>query len=209
MIITVGNTKGGVGKSTIACNLAVTGAIEGKRVLLIDADDPQGSSTGFRGLRKKNDIKAMSIPTPTLHKDVKDFMGFDLVIIDAGGKETTVFRSAIMACDLLLLPVLPSQNDLWGTADTIHILREARSYKDLKAFILLNRIIMHTKIAMEAQEALKKIEGDATILKTILYSRVTYIHSIGHGEGVIEYEPGSKAAAEIKALYQELLSILS
>ena len=107
MILTVGNTKGGVGKSTIACNFSVESALAGKKTLLIDADI-QGSSIGFRASREKNDIKAMSITTPTLHKDIKDFQ-FDMVLIDVGGRDSAVFRSAIMACDLMIIPVLPSQ----------------------------------------------------------------------------------------------------
>ena len=51
VIITVGNTKGGVGKTTIAVNLAVEAAKDGKNVLLIDTD-PQGSSTAFRSERE-------------------------------------------------------------------------------------------------------------------------------------------------------------
>jgi len=70
MIITIGNSKGGVGKSTIACNLATIAAKQGKKVLLVDAD-PQASSLGFRSIRKEDDIKATAITTPTLHKDLK------------------------------------------------------------------------------------------------------------------------------------------
>ena len=70
MIVTVGNTKGGVGKTTIAVNLAVEAAKDGKTVLLIDTD-PQGSSTAFRTEREKDDIKAVALVSDKLHKDIQ------------------------------------------------------------------------------------------------------------------------------------------
>ena len=85
-IIVVANSKGGAGKTTIATNLAVECSRAGKSVFLIDADE-QGSSIGFRGLRKTADIKAMAITAPTLHEDLKDF-DFDYIVVDVGGKDT-------------------------------------------------------------------------------------------------------------------------
>ena len=114
-VISVVNQKGGVGKSTIACNLAVNAVLDGKRTLLIDAD-PQGSSLSFRAIRGADDLKAVSITQPTIHKDIGDFENFDLVIIDAGGRDNTLFRSAVTAAakGMLLIPVLPSQYDIWA-----------------------------------------------------------------------------------------------
>ena len=96
MIITIGHTKGGVGKSTISANLSVCFALDKKKVLLIDADI-QGSSMAFRASRTKEDIKAMAITKPTLHADLKDFSTIDIIIIDTDGRDRGVFRSAILA----------------------------------------------------------------------------------------------------------------
>lgn len=204
--ICVGNQKGGVGKSTIADNLAVIAANEGRRTLLIDAD-PQGSSMAFRGLRQKDDIKAMSITTPTLHKDLRGFAdAFDYCFIDAGGRDSSVFRSAIMACDILLIPTLPSQYDIYALLDTLEILKEARVYKEIPAFLVLNQML-HAKVSSDAQEALQEIAGkhEIALLHTTLYSRVAFKNSVGEGQGVTEYEPNGKAALEMKTLYNELL----
>jgi len=210
-VISIVNQKGGVGKSTIACNLAVISAFDGKRTLLIDAD-PQGSSLAFRTLRKQDDIKAVSITQPTIHRDIGDFEYFDLIIIDAGGRDNTLFRSAIVAASrgILMIPVLPSQYDIWATEDTIKILKEARVYADIQAYVLLNQVLQNTTISKEAKEALEQItsEENVHLLDTTLYSRVDYKKSIGNGQGVVEYQPKGKAAEEMNNLYMELKGIL-
>lgn len=203
MVITIGSTKGGVGKTTIALNLAVESALAGVKTLLVDAD-VQGSSLSFRSTREKDDIQAMAITTPTLHKDLKEFEKvYGLILIDAGGRESAVFRSAIVACDVLLIPVLPSQLDIWATNDTIRLLQEARTYKDIPAYFVVNQVT-NTKIAREAIEAMQGFTEDAGTLQNTLFSRTAYKSSIVAGKGVSEYEPRGKAAQEMRALYREL-----
>lgn len=210
-VISVVNQKGGVGKSTIACNLAVSAVNDGKRTLLIDAD-PQGSSISFRAIRQSDDIKAVSITQPTIHKDINDFNNFDLVIVDAGGRDNTLFRSAVTAASkgILLIPVLPSQYDIWATEDTFKTLMEARVYVDIQAYAVFNQTIQNTIISKEAKEALEEltIESDIKLLDTVLFSRVDYKKSISQGLGVIEYQPKGKAAEEMNNLYSEIKGIL-
>lgn len=207
-IIALGNTKGGVGKSTTAVNLAVAAALDGKKVMIVDAD-VQGSSMGFRGLRKSDNIKATSITTPTLHKDLGDLQGFDFIFIDAGGRDSTVFRSAIMACDLMIIPVLPSVYDVWAAGDTIEMVREAMIYKPgIKPRLLLNQLIPSTIMARETLEELEKFKEEIPLLDARLHSRSAYKNSVMQGLGVMESEPKGKAAAEVKALYDEVLSLI-
>jgi len=205
MVITVASTKGGVGKSTIAVNLAVEAARDGKRVLLVDSDI-QGSSIGFRAAREKDDIKAMSIITSTLHRDLGDFKNFDCIIVDVGGRDTGVFRSALLAADIVIVPVLPSQYDIWAAADNVENIRLARVVKEIKSFFLFNQVIQGTKISGEATAALEEIIGDDGIklMESQLVSRVAYKNSISKGLGVSEYEPNGKAAAEMHTLYEEI-----
>lgn len=211
-VIAIVNQKGGVGKSTIVCNLAVVAALGGKKTLIIDAD-PQGSSLAFRAIREIDNIKAVSITKATIHKDIGDFENFDLVIIDAGGRDNDLFRSAIMSAakGLLLIPVLPSQYDIWATEDTFNILNSARVFIDIDAYVLFNQNIKNTNISAEAMEALEDLisGSDIKVLKTILCHRVDYKNSIGKGMGVVEYSPKSKAAEEINSLYYELKNILN
>jgi chromosome partitioning protein len=197
-----------VGKSTIAVNLAVAAALEGKRVMIVDAD-VQGSSMGFRGSRESDDIKATAITTPTLHKDLSAFQGFDLIFIDAGGRDSTVFRSAVMACDLIIIPVLPSVYDVWAAGDTINMVREASIYKpQIKSRLLLNQLMPNTIMARETLEELGKFKEEISLLDSRLHSRSAYKNSVMQGLGVMESEPKGKAASEVKALYAEVINLV-
>lgn len=210
-VIVIGTQKGGVGKSTIAVNLAVKAVKMGKRVLIIDGD-PQGSSIGFRAIRETDDLKAVSIVQPTIHKDIGDFSNFDIVIVDAGGRDNTLLRSAVMAAaeGILLIPVLPSPYDIWATKDTFEILEEARIYIDIEAYTVFNRTIENTYVSKDASEILSEllVKYDVKQLKVVLHSRVDYSRSIGEGKGVIEFSPKGKAAEEINRLYDELSEIM-
>ena len=207
MIITVGNTKGGVGKTTIAVNMAVEAARDSKNVLLIDTD-PQGSSIAFRAEREKDDIKSVALVSDKLHKDVQGFVdSFDFIIIDAGGRDNAVFRSAVAACDLFLLPVLPSQFDVWAAEDAVKVYREIQPFNNMVGRMVLNMVRPNTKVSAEAEEALDEYRADLPLLKERLHNRVAFKVSISDGQGVTEYEPRGKAAQEVIALYSKLNKI--
>ena len=206
MIVTIGNSKGGVGKSTIACNLAVMAAKTGKNVLLVDAD-PQASSLNFRSIRESEDIKATAITTPTLHKDLKDFSNFDMILIDSGGRDTSIFRSAILAADLLVIPVLPSVYDIWAASDTIEIVKEAVLYNEkLVSRFLINMVLPNSIMGRDTQAALKE-HDEIPLLKQTVGARQVFKNALSMGQGVVEFEPKSKAAQEIAACYQEIIEL--
>jgi len=209
MKVTVGNQKGGVGKTTIATNMTVLSAIKKKKTLLIDAD-AQGSSMDFRRMRKENPIPihAVQIIQPTIHTDIESFKSFDHIFIDAGGRDSDTFRSAVMACDLLIIPVNPSPYDIWSSEETFKLLRQARIYKKIPAIIVLNQVIKNTKISRDVQQALEEVakEYDITLASTMIYSRVAYKESVSEGKGVCEFAPKTKADIEFNELYQEVIN---
>jgi chromosome partitioning protein len=211
-VVVVGNLKGGVGKSTISCNLGVAAALDGKKTLIIDSD-PQNSSMTFRSVRQSGNLKAVSIILPTIHKNIREFTDFDLVIVDAGGRDSALFRSAIIAATdgILIVPILSSQYDIWATEDTFAVLKEARGFKKIRACVLFNQVMQNTTINKDALETLQEMTGEnaVSILTAKLYNRVDYKKSISEGKGVMEYAPRSKAAQEVRALYEEVMQLLN
>lgn len=208
LIVTIGSTKGGAGKSTIAGNLAVAAGVRGMKVLLVDADT-QASSMSFRALREDNLIQAIAITTPKLHQDVPGFAeNYDLVLIDTGGRDSRVFRSAVGAADLLIVPVLPSVYDVWAAGDTLDLVREVHSFGiQTPTRLLLNQVIAGTVMGREADEALAEHSDIAPVMEARIHHRQVFKNAATTGKGVVEVEPKGKAAAEIEALLSEILEI--
>ena len=117
MIVVVGGIKGGSGKTTVATNLAVIRAGEGRDVLLIDADD-QETASDFTILRNERQegcasytsikLTGAAVRTETLRLRSK----YDDVIIDTGGRDTTSQRAALTVADILLVPFVPRSFDV-------------------------------------------------------------------------------------------------
>ena len=205
MIITVGNTKGGVGKSTISMNLAVEASIAGHTVLIVDTD-PQGSVIDFRNERDTEDISVVSVISNKLHKDIEKFKtSFDFIIIDAGGRDNGVFRSAIVASDLFILPVLPSQLDVWAAQDAVDAFEEMQTFRDIKGRIVLNMVDERTKLKNDVLDAVSAYKESLPLLTTQLHNLTAFKHAVPEGKGVSEYDKNGKAAKEINALFHEIL----
>ena len=211
-VITVASSKGGVGKSTISCNLAVQFAADGYSVELLDAD-PQGSAINFRHYREKDDIIASSNHTTKIYNDVSK-KPYDIVIIDAGGRDSQITRSAIAAATygILLIPFLSSPFDAMAFEDTLEILQEARAYTDIPAYAVFNLVDVRTKgnnISGESFLTELKERYDFKVLSSMLHFRIDFKNSIKNSQGVLEYKGrDNKAKEEMQALYDEIKTIL-
>lgn len=206
MIIGVLNQKGGVGKTTIAVNLAAVYAKTGQRVLLVDAD-PQGSSLAWSAARDEAPLfTVVGMAKPTLHKDMPNIAAdYDVVIIDGSPRVSELGRAAIMASDMVLIPVQPSPYDVWASADTVQLIKEARQFKEnLKAVFVINRKIVNTAIGRDVVTALANF--GLPVCDYALSQRVAFAESAARGLTVIETEPKSEAAREITTLARSLLS---
>ena len=206
VIIGVLSQKGGVGKSTISINLAAALTKRGGRVLLVDAD-PQGSAMAWSSAREAEPMfSVVGMAKPTLHKDLPEIAkDYDHVIIDGAPRVNDLGRAAIIASDLVVIPVQPSPYDVWAAAETVQLVREAQQFKaSLKAVFVINRKIANTAIGRDVAGALAQF-ADVPVLATSLTQRVVYAESAGAGLAVAEVAPGGEAAREVDRLADEII----
>lgn len=206
-VVAVINQKGGSGKTTAAVALASAWAIEGRRVLLIDAD-PQGSALLWASAREGDPLlTTVALPTSSLNREAAAMAGdYDAVVIDGPPRADSVTRSALMAADLAVIPVQPSSLDLWAAEAVLGAIAEARALRpDLLAVFLLNRRPARARIAEDAETYLQGLS--LPLLTTSLAQRVSYAEAMASGLSVLETDPRN-AGREAKALGAELAAIL-
>lgn len=205
MIIGLLNQKGGVGKTTLAVNLAAALTLRGSRVLLIDAD-PQGSALDWAAAREGAPLFAVvGLPRPTVHKEIGVVaQGYDHVVIDGPPRVTDLARSAIMASDLVLIPVQPSPYDIWAADEVVKLIAEARVYKEnLKSVFAVNRKIANTAIGRDVGEALAAYP--VPVLQASITQRVVFAEAVAQGKSIFEIDPDGPAAKEMLAVLDELM----
>ena len=203
MITVIGNLKGGCGKSTIAFNLAVWLAGAGENVVAFDLD-PQATLSDVAEVRHEEGIKpeiTVFRPESNPTKIMREHQGE--VLVDVGASNLWAMRQAIAMAQRILVPVPPSQADVWSTARFRDIINETVINRKERPEILLfvNRADTHPGIreSYETEEALASLEG-ITFLDSKICQRTAYRRSFSEGRAVFEMSSSSKAAKEFFAL---------
>jgi chromosome partitioning protein len=207
MIVSFLTQKGGVGNTTLALNLAGEWARQGKRVTLIDAD-PQGSALDWSQQRehagKPRLFGVIGLARDTLHRDAPELArDSDHVVIDGPPRVAGLMRSALLAADLVLVPVQPSPFDGWASAEMLALISEARIYRpQLAARFVLYRCAARTVIARETAQTLA--DHDPPVLLSTIGQRVAFASTAQSGRLVWETHGSGLAAREVSALSAEI-----
>jgi chromosome partitioning protein len=202
VIVTVGNTKGGVGKTTLAIQLALARALAGRDVLVVDGDR-QGSAQMAVAIRAEAGrlpgLACVQYPDgAVLRAQVQRQAGkYDDVVIDAGGRDSTALRAALALSDLLIVPFLPRSVDVWALADIANLVEEANGVRDgLRVYAVLNAADPGTSNDnTEAAAALADFP-QLTLLNAPIRRRKAFANAVGMGLSVEELSPRDPKACE-------------
>ncbi len=210
MITVIGSLKGGSGKSTVTFNLAIWLAMAECDVAVIDAD-PQATLSDALEVRKDEGFQPMVERLEARRMDDRGGLeARDEVLIDVGTASMDNLKQAISIADRLLVPVPPSQADIWSTQRFLRFIDSAAGRHKPEVLGFINRGDTHRAVreSDEAAAALVSLPG-IRYLRPRLSQRTVYRRSFSEGLAVFEQEPRGKGAAECNALaavlYAELL----
>ncbi|MFD2936167.1 AAA family ATPase [Spirosoma flavum] len=210
MVIVVGSQKGGVGKTTIATNLAAWLVKKGSDVLLVDADD-QGSAADFTAWREANldqcGYTLVQLTGSNVRKQIEALKPkYDHIVIDTGGRDTTSQRAAMFVCDIYLSPFAPRSYDLWTVTKVATLVDEIQAGREpFAAYSFLSRADIKSADNREVSLALQDY-SQLTFLPFPISNRKAFANSASKGLAVFEMEePDKKAVAELDALFNHII----
>jgi chromosome partitioning protein len=212
MIVLMGSGKGGVGKTTLAVQLARQRAAQGREVLLIETDKQQSAAL-WAAIRVQEQasppVPCVSIFGDRVADQVRSLIPkYDDLIIDTRGADSPEMRSAMTVANLLLTPIRTSQFDLATVSAMDSLLEQARGFNpDLQAYIVLNGTSTNAKSKREqdVRDSLGSLKHYTGVLRTGISSRTAFEQVAEQGRAVTEFKQrDSKAIAELEALTAEV-----
>ena len=207
MIVLIGSQKGGCGKSTIATNLAAQAASNGCDVVLIDSDVQCTSATWAADREEtKHPIVPCVQKVGNITATARELNNkYELVIIDAAGRDSQELRTGLLAADVVITPFKPSQADLDTIFQLSDVVTKAKDFNEnLKHYALITMSPTHPANT-EITDAKEYLSEHATVLDCLVYDRKAYRDALSMGLGVMEHTD-KKAKTEINELYEAVIN---
>ena len=192
--------KGGQSKTTIAPAFAVEAAREGAAVVILDADDRQGSALYWSERRDSDDVmvKDSSVAGLPLHVSRgRDSGKVDLIIIDTPANSKDIAMLAAEQADFVVIPVAPRGLDVHSVLQTVKQVQQAGT-----PFAVILTQVPHQGGEGDEARAGFAAKGVA-VFDSVLHFRKDFYKATPIGKTAIELDPDSKAAAELRAAYAE------
>lgn len=207
MVVSVLNPKGGTGKTTLATNLGRALQRAGD-VLLLDVD-PQQSAQEWAERNPAEYPGVLGVQAGRLlHMVPKVTSRYDHVVIDGAAlMEGRLLSNAVKVADVVLVPVQPSGLDIWGVADLVELIHARQSLTDGRpaAAFVVSRQVQGTRFAAGLQDRLEQMA--LPVFSARLTQRIAFAEAATAGLSVLDYRPRGKAAAEVRAITNELMRL--
>jgi chromosome partitioning protein len=212
-ILSISNLKGGVGKSTVAQNLAVCLAQQNVKVCIADTDMEQKTSVKWASLRASD---AVSVPVYGINPDKvsQEILAlksnYEIVIVDGTPALTELTTRIIILSDLVVVPILPGGGDIWALENFLERYKEARVTKEsyggkVDVAVLVNRYNERTTLDKEVLSVI--LDFGIKVFNTKISNRVSYREATISGLGANELKD-EKARLEIENLTDEIKKLM-
>ena len=207
MVLAFTSFKGGVGKSTLAQNIAVALLYQGNSVAIIDADST-ASTLSWSEVRESN-------PIPTTHYDNPNGIAklilqlnqqHDFVVVDCPPAIEAITTKVLLACDMAIVPIMPSGSDIWTTEKFLEHLQKVREQANVNVKLVINEFNPLRNFYQNFEATISDYAEayGIEILENKIQSRVVFKEANANGDGVLEYND-RKATHEINSLLSEIL----
>ncbi|MCG9132725.1 AAA family ATPase [Candidatus Poribacteria bacterium] len=198
-IVAVVGQKGGIGKTTIAIHLAVAATRAGHTTVLMDLD-PQASASKWSDIRTDDAPVVISAHATRLRHviDKAEANGVTFVVLDTPPQLESPITDAAKVADLALIPCRPALFDIHAIEETVYRTRK----ENVPTHLVFNAVPARSSMLKQAKEVVA--DYNIQIAPCTVGRRILFSHAVVDGKTAEEFDPKSKAAAEIQTLYTYL-----